>query len=144
MGGSVHNGQYGVKWKPLFKRGITGNFLLILCPNNYSSDSGKWPFQTPPIHTPTKSPPIGEERRILKKAWQGTQTVLTSQHQTTSITAGKNEESRNAPDRSKIKNLYRKSTQRMCTHGVAPGPKSCSEFCASLRTKLANVVRKQA
>ena len=38
--------------------GIAGIYLQISGSENYFSDSGKWPFHTPPIHTPTKCQPI--------------------------------------------------------------------------------------
>ena len=38
--------------------GISGIFLEISASEKYFSDSGKWPFHTPPIHTPTKCRPI--------------------------------------------------------------------------------------
>ena len=37
-----------------FSCGISGIFLEISASEKYFSDSGKWPFHTPPIHTPTK------------------------------------------------------------------------------------------
>ena len=33
---------------------ISRNFVAISASEKYFSDSGKWPFHTPPIHTPTK------------------------------------------------------------------------------------------
>ena len=38
--------------------GVSGIFLQISASEKYFSDSGKWPFHTPPIHTPTKCRPI--------------------------------------------------------------------------------------
>ena len=39
--------------------GISGIFLAIWASETYVSDSGKWPFHTPLIHTPTKCRPNG-------------------------------------------------------------------------------------
>ena len=37
--------------------GISEMFLQISASEKYFSDSGTWPFHTPPIHTPTKCRP---------------------------------------------------------------------------------------
>ena len=37
--------------------GISGIFLENSASEKYFSDSGQWPFHTPPIHTPTKCQP---------------------------------------------------------------------------------------
>ena len=42
--------------KSLFLQNF-GDFLQISASEKYFSDSGKWPFHTPPIHTPTKCRP---------------------------------------------------------------------------------------
>ena len=48
--------------------GISGILLQILASERYFSDSRKWPFRMPPIHTPTKCPPIN-----LRKLWPATE-----------------------------------------------------------------------
>ena len=45
--------------------GISGIFLENSASEKYFSDSGKWPFHTPPIHTPTKCRP--NERTLEQK-----------------------------------------------------------------------------
>ena len=61
--GSLKFGEYrsfcGISWKfrPLKK---------------YLSDSGKWPFHTPPIHTPTKCRPKEKEgKNLSSQTWSG-------------------------------------------------------------------------
>ena len=44
-------------WRKSLFCGISGTFLELLASEKYFSDSGKWPFHTPPIHTPTKCRP---------------------------------------------------------------------------------------
>ena len=57
--------------------GIAGIFLQISAPEKDFPDSGKWPFHTPPIHTPTKCRP--NTLREGKPGWipnQGFHTLL--------------------------------------------------------------------
>ena len=51
--------------------GISGIFLQISASEKYFSDSGKWPFHTPPIHTPTKCRPtkIGDAPEQFKSRY---------------------------------------------------------------------------
>ena len=44
-------------WQKSLFCGISGIFLENSVSEKYFSDSGKWPFHTPPIHTPTKCRP---------------------------------------------------------------------------------------
>ena len=48
--------------------GISGIFLEISGSEKYFPDSGKWPFHTPPIHTPTKCrPKLGKRKNRYKQ-----------------------------------------------------------------------------
>ena len=42
-----------------------GFFVEISASEKYFSDCGKWPFHTPPIHTPTKCRPINVNMELL-------------------------------------------------------------------------------
>ena len=44
-------------WRKSLLCGISGIFLEISASEKCISDSGKWPFHTPPIHPPTKCQP---------------------------------------------------------------------------------------
>ena len=45
--------------------GISGMFMHISASEKYLSDSGKWPFHTPSIHTPTKCRPNNQHKIIV-------------------------------------------------------------------------------
>ena len=50
--------------KSFFSAEFQGFSRKIRPLKKYFSDSGKWPFHTPPIHTPTKCRPNDELRQI--------------------------------------------------------------------------------